>query len=118
MEEDTFGKLEEQFSNDWSCSCGGAFESANIEVVSKTKNTLLARYSCQICGREQMVTIPTGLRKTEGKTPIIEIPKEIITCEDVLNIRAEAAKANLVQIRALAKKKTSVRVPGPKVSRR
>lgn len=117
MEEDTFRQLEEQFGS--SCSCGGSLESANIEVVSRTKNALLARYSCQICGREQMVTLPSGSLKQElGKTPLIEVPKGTITSDDVLDIKTEVGRATLVQIRTLAKKRAPIRAPAPRVTRR
>lgn len=118
MEEDTFGQLEEQFGSGWSCRCGGSFESANIEVVSKTKNTLLARYSCQICGRDQMVAIPISLRKAEREPPAIEVPKGTITSDDVLDIKEELVEINSAQIKNLAKSKKTTRIAIPKSVRR
>jgi len=108
MEEDTLKKIEEQFGSEWNCLCGGSFESARVEVVSKTKDTALARYSCQICGREQMFTVPVDLNKEADKTLVVEVPEGAITSDDVLDIKKETANASAHQIKASANKKTAI----------
>lgn len=110
MEEDTLKKIEEQFGRGWNCLCGGSFEAARVEVVSKTKNALLARYSCRVCGREQMFTVPADLNRETDKTLVVEVPEGAITSDDVLDIKKEVANASSHQIKALANKKTATRV--------
>lgn len=118
MSDDVFKKFEEQFGKEWGCSCGSSFESDWVDIVSQTKKSLLARYTCQICGREQMFAVSiTGERGTVD-TPIIEIPRGIITSDDVLDIRAEVGKASLSQVRHMGKRKTRTRVPTPRTTRR
>jgi len=118
MDEETLEQLGEQFGNNWSCSCGSAFEATNAEVVSKTKNALLARYSCQICGREQIFTVPTRVTK-KGREPLpIEVQSSVITEDDVLDIKEELAGVNSAQIKDLAKNKKFTRISIPKIIRR
>ena len=116
MEEDAIKQIKEQFGREWNCSCGGSFESARVEVISKTKNTLLARYSCQICGREQMFTVPADLDRGTDKTPAVEVPDGAITSDDVLDIKREVAEVSIVQIKALGKKKTLVKSQASKIA--
>jgi len=118
MSEDVFKKFERQFGKEWGCSCGSSFESDWVEVVSQTKKSLLARYTCQICGREQMfaVSITGELGLTDA--PTVEIPGGVISSDDVLDIRREAKTASLPQIRNMGKKAAKTHAPTPKIARR
>ena len=107
MKEDVFKQFENQFGSEWKCGCGSSFESEWVEVVSKTQSTLLARYSCQICGREQIFAISSGTENELLETPVIEVPNRSINSNDVLDIRKEAKKIGFTQIKSLGKKKFS-----------
>lgn len=118
MSDDVFKKFEERFGKEWGCNCGSSFEPDWVDIISQTKKSLLARYTCQICGREQMFAVSiTGERGTVD-APIIEIPRGIITSDDVLDIKVEAGKVSPFQIRHMGKRKTRTRVPTPRITRR
>ena len=118
MSEDIFKKFEGQLGKEWGCSCGSSFESDWVEVVSQTKKSLLARYTCQICGREQMfaVSITADLGLTD--TPTIEIPRGVMSSDDVLDIRSEVEGASFSQIRNMGKRTAKTHAPTPKITRR
>ena len=118
MSEDVFKKFEGQLGKEWGCSCGSSFESDWVEVVSQTKKSLLARYTCQICGREQMfaVSITGDLSLTD--TPAIEIPRGVMSSDDVLDIRREVEAASISQVRNMGKRTAKTHAPTPKISLR
>ncbi|MEX0622092.1 MAG: hypothetical protein WD187_03870 [Candidatus Woykebacteria bacterium] len=119
MDGDVFKQFEEQFGREWKCNCGSLFESDWVEVVSKTKNTLLARYSCHVCGREQIFAISAAGQEELLDAPIFEIPSVSISSDDVLDIRREIKKINSTQIRALVKRKSrKANIPASKINRR
>lgn len=115
MKEDVFKQFENQFGSEWKCGCGSSFESEWVEVVSKTQSTLLARYSCQICGREQIFAISSGTENELLETPVIEVPNRSINSDDVLDIRKEAKKIGFTQIKSLGKKKFN-KIAVPKIT--
>ena len=116
MKEDVFKQFEDQFGSEWKCGCGSSFESEWVAVVSKTHNTLLARYSCQICGREQIFAISSGGDNELLDTPLIEVPNRPINSDDVLDIRIEVKRLGFTQIKSLGKKKAN-KIPVPKINR-
>jgi len=114
MSSDVFKQFEDQFGDEWKCSCGSDW----VEVVSKTKSTLLARYSCQICGREQIFAISTDIEQGLFEVPTMDIPSRSINSDDVLDIRTEARKISFNQIRAIGKRKSKTRITASKISRK
>ncbi|HEX7455862.1 MAG TPA: hypothetical protein VF303_00125 [Candidatus Nanoarchaeia archaeon] len=117
MDDDVFKQFEEQFGREWGCSCGSSFESESVEIVSQTKNSILARYTCQICGREQIFAVSVGGNQAIVQAPIIEIPKGPLSSDNVLDIKKETEKITLNQIRVLGRRKTRSRVTTPKITR-
>ena len=118
MESNVFKQFEKQFSDEWKCSCGNSFEVNSVEIVSKTKNSLLARYSCQVCGREQMFAISGNGGSELIETSPVGIPGRLMTSDDVLDIRKQLQKISWSQIKSLDKRKARARVTTSKVSRR
>lgn len=118
MSSDVFKQFEDQFGDEWKCSCGSGFETDWVEVVSKTKSTLLARYSCQICGREQIFAISTDIDQDLFEVPTMDIPSRSISSDDVLDIRTEVKKITFSQIKALGKRKNKAGVTASKISRK
>lgn len=116
MKKDVFKQFEDQFGSEWKCGCGSSFESEWVEVVSKTQSTLLARYSCQICGREQIFAISSGIENELLEIPAIEAPNRSINSDDVLDIRKEAKRIGFTQIKSLGKKKPN-KITAPKFTR-
>ena len=117
MKADIFEQFEGQFGKEWSCSCGGEFESSWVEVVSKTKSSILAKYTCQICGLEQMFAVSVDWNQSITEAPLIQIPKGTIGSNDVLDIKNEISKISPQQIKNLYKKKINRYQPAPKTSR-
>jgi len=115
MKEDVFKQFEDQFGSEWKCGCGSSFESEWVEVVSKTSSTLLARYSCQICGREQIFAISSGAENELLETPVIKVPNRSINSDDVLDIRREARRIGFTQIKSLGKAKSD-KIVVPKIT--
>jgi hypothetical protein len=118
MEGGVLKQLEACLGSEWNCICGSSLESSRIELVSKTKNSLLVRYSCQICSREQVFTVPVGLNKEVDRAPLVEVPNGTITSDDVLDIKTEVAETSTLQIKALARRQTLVRATASKITRR
>jgi len=96
------------------CECGSSFDIDRIEIVSRNKNSILAKYFCHTCGREQMFAATTDQNPEFFELPVIEVPTNPITSDDVLDIKEEASGINVGQIRALAKRKVTAKVPIPK----
>jgi hypothetical protein len=117
MRSDVFKQFEEQFGDEWKCGCGSSFESDWVEVVSKTSNTLLARYSCQICGREQIFAISANSEQELIEAPSIELPNRSINSNDVLDIRKEVKKINTTQVRSVGRRKSRARLATSKITR-
>src|SRR3972149_6682102 len=105
MKADIFEQFEGQFGKEWSCSCGGEFESSWVEVVSKTKSSILAKYTCKICGLVQMFAVSADGNQSITEAPLIQIPKGTIGSNYVLDIKDEISKISLQQIKNLYKKK-------------
>lgn len=116
MKSEVFKQFEEQFGDEWKCGCGSSFESDWVEVVSKTKSTLLARYSCQICGREQIFAISTNIEHELLEAPAIDVPSRAINSDDVLDIRKEAKRIGFSQIKSIGRKKSS-KIAAPRITR-
>lgn len=108
MSSSVFKQFEDQFGNEWKCNCGSNFESDSVEVVSKTKNTLLAKYSCQVCGREQIFAISADMEQDFIDIPLVDTHNQILSSDDVLDIRDEIKKIRISQIRSLVKKKSDI----------
>lgn len=118
MRNDVFKQFEDQFGKEWSCSCGSSFEADWVEIVSQTESSALAKYSCQICGLEQMFAVSMGGEQEFSQTLAIQIPKGSLTSDDVLDVKHEIAKASLNQIKNLEKRKTKTHIPASRTSRR
>ena len=110
-------EFEQRFGREWECSCGGNFDSDRVEIVSRTKNSMIARYSCQICGREQMFAVSVGMGSKATQTHKGAVPKGALSSNDVLDIRGEIGKITLPQVRFFGRKRTKVRLPSPRFSR-
>lgn len=112
-----FKQFEEQFGKEWGCACGSSFDSSRVGIVSRTKNSMLAKYSCQICGREQMFAVSVGAESKFGEPPKSAALKGALSSDDVLDIKSEIAKITLLQVRLLSRKKARLRLPSPRFSR-
>ena len=112
-----FKEFEQRFGREWECSCGGNFDSDRVEIVSRTKSSMIARYSCQICGREQMFAVSVGMGSKANQTHKEAVPKGALSSNDVLDIRGEIGKITLPQVRFFGRKRTKARLSSPRFSR-
>lgn len=104
MDKEVFKQFKQHFGEEWSCNCGSSFESDWLEIMAQTDNSLLARYLCQVCGREQFFAI--GISAGDKlKKEISELPVAAISSDDVLDIKSEVSKLTFKQIRSLGRKK-------------
>jgi hypothetical protein len=117
MDSKIFKQFEEQFGKEWGCACGSSFDSSRVDIVSRTKNSMLAKYSCQICGREQMFAVSVGAESKLVEAPKSNAPKGALSSDDVLDIKNEIAKITLPQARLLSRKKVKSRLPSPRFFR-
>ena len=117
MDKELFKQFKKHFGDEWSCSCGSSFEGEWLEVKAQTENALLARYICQVCGREQFfaIGISSNDRRPKG---ITEIPVAAISSDDVLDIKDEISKINFNQIKSLTRKKVVAKTPATKSTER
>lgn len=111
MEKEIFRQFEKQFGAEWVCECGSTFDIEWVEIVSQNKSSVLAKYFCRICGREQMFAATTGDSLEFIEVPIIEIPTEPITSDDVLDIKEEIATLSFGKIRSITKRRATTKVP-------
>jgi len=116
MSKEIFKKFEEQFGSEWSCNCGSCFEPDWVELVSQTKTSILTRYTCQICGREQMFAVSISNEKGNTEPSSIDLPRGVVTSDDTIDIREELNKMSFKQIRLLDKKKIRARVTSSKIT--
>ena len=111
MEKEIFKQFEKQFGSEWVCSCGNPFKSDWVETISQNKNSFLAKYHCRICGQEQVFAASSDYQTEIIELPIVELSPTALSSDDVLDIREETAKLKLGQIRMLARKPKSTKIP-------
>jgi len=112
MEKEIFKQLEKHFDKEWSCSCGGAFDSDWAELISESESSVQVRYLCQICGRGQIFKLITQDTTEEAFFPVVF--SEPVSSDDVLGIKEEIGSIGFTQIKALVKKRTAAKVNSAK----
>jgi hypothetical protein len=110
METATFKQFEKKFGKDWVCTCGTSFQIEWLETTSADKSGAIAWYLCQICGREQIFSLKATSQPAK-ESPTIKIPHQQLTSDDVLEVKKVAAAATFVQIKNLARRSRTAKLP-------
>lgn len=107
MKKSLVKQFEEQFGKEWVCTCQAPFEPKSLEIISENKNSLIAHYTCPNCQKEQMLAAAIRASEKDTEAPTIRLPRNIISADDVLDIKAEVRAMRLNTIRNLDRKATS-----------
>lgn len=95
--------LEQQFGGNWSCACRTPFDPGRFEILTESQDSFLAHYICPVCGREQMLAAALSNEETVKATPQAALKAEVLSSNDVLDIRTEIKRLPLKSLRTWLK---------------
>lgn len=101
MNKKTLREFVEQFGKNWECSCKTPFKISNLEIISETEGSILARYVCPTCQLEQILSAAFSEEKPMLEDEIQTIVTKELTADDVLDIRQEVKTMKPASVRAL-----------------